>query len=83
VKIENRLGLHLRAASTLSQTASQFESQITIGRGKNRVSAKSVTGLMMLGAGLGAKLKVRAEGADARDAVKAVQTLFEQRFGED
>lgn len=83
MKIENRLGLHLRAASTLSQTASQFASQITIGRGKFRVSAKSVTGLIMLGAGVGSKLKVRAEGADAREAVKAVQTLFEQRFGEE
>ncbi|HYB90052.1 MAG TPA: HPr family phosphocarrier protein [Candidatus Binataceae bacterium] len=83
VKIENRLGLHLRAASTLAQTANQFASQITIARGKNHVSAKSVTGLIMLGAGVGSRLKVRAEGPDARDAAKAIQALFEQRFGEE
>jgi phosphotransferase system HPr-like phosphotransfer protein len=39
--------------------------------------------LMMLGAGLGSKLKVRADGPDAREAIKAVQTLFEERFGEE
>jgi phosphocarrier protein HPr len=83
VEIKNRLGLHLRAASTLAQTAARFASQITIARGKNSVNAKSVTGLMMLGAGKGAKLKVRAEGDDAREALKAVEALFEQRFGEE
>ncbi|MGO9607527.1 MAG: HPr family phosphocarrier protein [Candidatus Binataceae bacterium] len=83
VEIKNRLGLHLRAASTLAQTAARFASQITIARGKNQVSAKSVTGLIMLGAEQGVKLKLRAEGADSREALKAIQTLFEQRFGEE
>jgi phosphocarrier protein len=83
VEVKNRLGLHLRAASALAQTASKFESEVKIGRGKSLINAKSVTGLMMLGAGIGSKLKVRAEGPDAREAVKAVQTLFDQRFGEE
>jgi len=83
VEIKNRLGLHLRAASTLAQTAGRFASKITVARGKNQVSAKSVTGLMMLGAEKGVKVKVRAEGDDAREALKAVENLFEERFGED
>jgi len=83
VEIKNRLGLHLRAASTLAQAAGRFTSKITIARGKNQVSAKSVTGLMMLGAEKGVKVKVRAEGDDAREALKAVENLFEERFGED
>lgn len=83
VQIKNRLGLHLRAASTLAQAAAQFSSRITIARGKNQVNARSVTGLMTLGAGLGAKLRVRADGPDAKEALKAVQALFEQGFGED
>jgi phosphocarrier protein HPr len=83
VAIKNRLGLHLRAASTLAQAVAKFSSQVTIARGKNQVSARSVTGLMMLGAGQGSKLRVRAEGADAKEALKAVQTLFEQGFGEE
>jgi phosphocarrier protein HPr len=83
VEVKNRLGLHLRAASTLAQAAGRFSSKITIARGKNQVSAKSVTGLMMLGAEKGVKVKIRAEGEDARDALKTVETLFEERFGEE
>jgi len=83
VEVRNRLGLHLRAASALAQTAAKFASQVMIGRGKNLVNAKSMTSLMMLGAAQGSKLKVRAEGADAREALKAVQTLFDERFGEE
>ncbi len=83
VDVKNRLGLHLRAASSLAQVVGRFTSQITIARGKNQVNARSVTGLMMLGAEKGVKLKVRAEGDDAREALKAIQTLFEERFGEE
>ena len=83
MEVKNRLGLHLRAASALAQTAAKFSSQVMIGRGKDLISAKSVTALMMLGAAQGTKLKVRAEGADAREALKAVQELFDDRFGEE
>ena len=83
VEIKNRLGLHLRAASTLAQTAARYASKITVTRGKNQVSAKSVTGLMMLGAEKGVKVKLQADGEDAREALKAVQTLFEDGFGEE
>ena len=83
VEVRNRLGLHLRAASALAQTVARFASQVMIGRGKNLVNAKSMTSLMMLGAGQGSKLKVRAEGTDAREALKAVQELFDDRFGEE
>ena len=54
-----------------------------IGAGKDLVNAKSMTSLMMLGAAQGSKLKLRAEGDDAREAVKAVQTLFDDKFGEE
>ncbi|MGA7871865.1 MAG: HPr family phosphocarrier protein [Candidatus Binatus sp.] len=84
MEVKNRLGLHLRAASALAQTAAQFTSKVMIGPGKDElVNAKSISYLMMLGAAQGSKLKVRAEGADAREALKAVQTLFDDRFGEE
>jgi phosphocarrier protein HPr len=84
VEVKNRLGLHLRAASALAQTAAQFTSKILIGTANDDlVNAKSMTNLMMLGAAQGSKLKVRAEGPDAREALKAVQTLFDDRFGEE
>lgn len=83
VEVKNRLGLHLRAASALAQMIAKFDSEVKIGRGKDLINAKSVTGLMMLGAAQGTKLKVRVEGADAREALKAVQILFDERFGEE
>ena len=83
VEVRNRLGLHLRAATALAETVNRFKSTVTLTRGKNQVNARSVTGLMILGAGIGTKLKVRAEGDDAREAMAAVKQLFEARFGED
>ena len=84
VEVKNRLGLHLRAASALAQTAAKFTSKVMIGTGQDDlVNAKSMTNLMMLGAAQGSKLKVRCEGPDAREALKAIQTLFDDRFGEE
>jgi len=84
VEVRNRLGLHLRAASALAQTAARFASRVTIGPTKDElINAKSMTSLMMLGAAQGSKLKLRAEGTDAKEALKAVQTLFDEKFGEE
>ena len=83
MEVKNRLGLHLRAASQLAQTAAKFSSAITLTRGKDRVGARSITGLMMLGAGIGTRIKVRAEGPDAEEAIAAIKALFEDKFGEE
>ncbi len=83
VEVKNRLGLHLRAASTLAQMVAAFTSTVTLARGKERANARSITELMMLGAGVGTKLKVRVEGPDAAEAFKAVQSLFNEKFGEE
>jgi len=83
VQIKNRLGLHLRAATTLAQTAARFKSSITVGRGENQVSARSVTALIMLGAGKGTKLRLKAEGEDAQAAVAELAQLFSDGFGEE
>ena len=84
LEIRNRLGLHLRAASTLFETVKKFKSSVTLSDGKQEeVNARSITHLMMLGAAQGTKLKVRVEGEDAREALAAIRKLFEERFGED
>jgi phosphocarrier protein HPr len=83
VEIKNRLGLHLRAATMLVKTAGKFSSAITPTRGKDHASARSVIGLMTLGAGVGSRLTVKAEGADAEQALEAVKALFNDKFGED
>lgn len=56
LKIKNRLGLNLLAASTLARTAGKFAALTMIGCGKNQVSARSVMELIMLEAGQGSKL---------------------------
>jgi phosphocarrier protein HPr len=67
----------------LAQTAAKFKSTVTLVKGKNQVNARSVTSILMLGAGKGTKLKVKAEGEDAAEALSAVKALFDEKFGED
>ncbi len=83
LEIKNRLGLHLRAASALAETVRSFKSVVKIAMGENEVDARSVINLMMLGASIGTRLKLRIEGPDAQAALDAVRKLFENRFGED
>jgi len=83
LEIKNRLGLHLRAASTLAQSLKPFASTVTLEIDGKKANARSVTSLIMLGAGIGTRLRVKAEGADADATLKAVKDLFEQHFGED
>lgn len=82
VQIINRLGLHARAAAKLVHTANSFRSEIFVGTSEEEVNAKSILGLLTLAATKGTPLTVRAEGDDEVDAVSAVVTLFEERFGE-
>ncbi|AKQ55208.1 MULTISPECIES: HPr family phosphocarrier protein [Bordetella] len=82
IVISNKLGLHARAAAKLTQLASKFNSEIFIARGAQRVNAKSIMGVMMLAAGLGVTVKIDASGADADQALAEIQSLFENKFGE-
>ena len=82
VEIINRLGLHARAAAKLVHTANGFRSQVYVGTGEEEVNAKSILGLLTLAATKGTPRMVRAEGEDEEEAVRAVVTLFQDRFGE-
>jgi phosphotransferase system HPr (HPr) family protein len=83
LEIKNRLGLHLRAASTLAETVKKFNATVTLGSGERAVNARSVTNLIMLGAGQGTKLKVKVEGPEAHAAMNAIKQIFERRFNEE
>lgn len=82
VEIINKLGLHARASTKLTQTASQFASEIWIERSGRRVNAKSIMGVMMLAAGKGSIVTLEAEGKDENEAVDALVELINNRFGE-
>lgn len=82
IQIINKLGLHARASTRLTQTASQFPCEIWIERNSRRVNAKSIMGVMMLAAGIGTPLTLRAEGPDEAQALDAVAALFDRKFDE-
>ena len=80
--ISNKLGLHARASAKLTKLASEFGSEIWISKGSRRVNAKSIMGVMMLAAGLGARVSVEADGDDAAQALEAIAQLVDDKFGE-
>ncbi|ACT49446.1 MULTISPECIES: HPr family phosphocarrier protein [Methylovorus] len=82
IEIINKLGLHARASTKLTQTASQFGSEIWIERNGRRVNAKSIMGVMMLAASKGSKIVLETNGADEEAAMQALVTLISGKFGE-
>ena len=82
VEIINKLGLHARASTKLTQTASQFSSEVWIERNGRRVNAKSIMGVMMLAAGKGSVVLLEADGKDEQAAMEALVGLINNRFGE-
>ena len=80
--IINKLGLHARASTKLTQTASQFASEIWIERNGRKVNAKSIMGVMMLAAAKGSVINVEASGNDEAQAIDALQQLINDYFGE-
>lgn len=81
--VSNRLGLHARATAKLVQLLSRYRSSCTLIAKGREVNAKSIMGVMLLAAGQGTQVKLRAEGEDELEAADAVQSLFDRRFDED
>ena len=80
--VENNLGLHARPAALFVKTASRFRSDITLQKGKHKVSGKSIMEVMMLAAGSGSKVTIRVSGPDAHTAMKEIERLFARKFEE-
>jgi len=83
IEIVNRLGLHARAAAKLVHTAAAFESQVTLVKDGEEVDAKSILGILQLGAPQGSHIALRCEGGDEEAALAAVSELISNRFGEE
>ena len=82
VTICNKRGLHARAAARFVTLAERFGASVDVVREGQTVSARSIMGLMMLGAGRGAEIELRAEGWDAKEALDALADLVESGFDE-
>ena len=80
VEIKNADGLHMRPAMQFVDVANQFECEITASNGENDVDGKSIMQMSMLAATYGTKIKIRAEGVDAREAIEALRELVEEKM---
>jgi phosphocarrier protein HPr len=83
VRVTNRAGIHARPAALIVQTASRYESRILLGKESEQINAKSIMGIITLGAGYDTVLRLTVEGPDEQEAANAVATLFENRFQEE
>ncbi len=82
IEIRNKLGLHARAAAKLVHVAARFKSEIKIRKGDEEVDGKSILGILLLAAGRGAIITVKANGEDEAEAIDAVEKLIDSKFDE-
>lgn len=82
IEIINKLGLHARASTKFTQTASQFKSEVWVEKNGRRVNAKSIMGVMMLAAAKGTIIQIEASGEDEAAAIDAIKALINNYFGE-
>lgn len=82
IEIINKLGLHARASTKFTQTASQFKSEVWVEKNGRRVNAKSIMGVMMLAAAKGTMIQIEASGEDEAAAIDAIKALINNYFGE-
>jgi phosphocarrier protein len=80
--ISNKLGLHARASAKLTKLAGSYPCEVWISRGERRVNGKSIMGVMMLAAGLGAEITLETDGDKEREAMDALLALIADKFGE-
>ncbi|MDK2122565.1 HPr family phosphocarrier protein [Parachitinimonas caeni] len=82
IEIINKLGLHARASSKLTQLAGRYKCEVWLTRNGKRVNAKSIMGVMMLAAAKGSKISIETNGADEEAALAALVELINNRFDE-
>ncbi len=81
--IINRRGLHARAAAKFVKLAGRFDAAVTVVKRGTEVSGLSIMGLMMLAAGPGCTIELRASGREAEDALTALVGLIDAKFEEE
>jgi phosphocarrier protein HPr len=80
--ISNKLGLHARASAKLTKLAGSYACEVWMSRNGRRINAKSIMGVMMLAAGLGAEVEIETDGPDEEAALEALLALIDDKFGE-
>ena len=83
VTITNQRGLHARAAAKFAKVSAEFDAEISVSRGGQTVSGRSIMGLMMLAAAIGCDVDLETSGTDAEAAMTAICQLIDDKFGEE
>lgn len=83
ITIKNKLGLHTRATIKLVELVNAFDAQITISHNNKHADAGSVLGLLVLETCFGQEIEIKAQGAQAQEAMLAVTELIENKFLEE
>ena len=83
LEIKNIKGLHARAAAAFVKTVEPFDAVVEVERIGQKVNGTSIMGLMMLAASKGTTIKVSTKGKQAKEVMQALETLLNNKFGED
>jgi len=83
VDVLNKRGLHARASARFVTLAAQLPVEVVVEKDGSSVCGTSIMGLMMLGAAMGDRITISADGDGAEEAVIALSELVEGKFGED
>ena len=81
--IVNQRGLHARASAKFVMTVGAYDADVTVERDGVSVGGNSIMGLMMLAASPGCCIRVSASGPQAEEAMRAIEALVADRFGEE
>lgn len=82
-KINNKIGMHLRAAGEFVKVANKFSSRISVVMNGKKADGKSILGLASLAIGRGATITISIDGKDESEAKVALQNLIKNNFFED
>ncbi|MBM4271895.1 MAG: HPr family phosphocarrier protein [Deltaproteobacteria bacterium] len=82
-EIKNKLGLHARVAAKIVNVSRQYKAKIFFERDGRIVNGKSLLSILTLACPRGSRITIRAEGVDARTALRELGKLIENKFGED
>ena len=83
MRICNSKGLHARASARFVRTVEQFDTEVSVTREGTSVGGTSIMGLMMLAAGPGSDILIKATGKQAREVLDALANLIDNGFDED
>ena len=83
VDIRNPEGLHMRPAMQFVDLANSFNADISVSHLDINADAKSIMQMTMLAATCGTRLTIKAVGADAAQAIRALKELVDRKFNDD